>query len=644
MKKQFLSLAMAAVALVPVFAKNNADPVLFTVDGKDVPLSEFEYLYNKNNQQQAEPQTRQQYFDMFLLYKLKVADAISAGMDTTASFRSEYDQYRRDLALPYLIDKDVEDQLIRQGYEMMGEFVDVSHIMLPHGNTPALDLENKLRLDSIRTEVLAGRADFDEMARRFSVDNAVKRTGNAHMGLVRGTQHYPYPFVEAAYTTPVGGISPVIDSGFGYHIVRPEKRVPNDGEVRARHILKLTRDLSPEQAEAKKEEIYRIYKELKAGASFDSIASAESEDPGSARNGGDLGYFGRGQMVPEFEQVAFSLSDGQFSEPFLSAFGYHIVLREDHRGVPSFEEAQPGLKKEIDNDERGNRPRTAMFEKLRKKYNASVSEKGFSEMMQIIRDNGGYDSVAILKIKEMKTPVVVMDGATVSASEVVDGVGRIVKVSPEAIEPYLKESAKRLTDSRLMTLAVDRLPEDNEEYRNLVNEYHDGILLFEISNRNVWDRSTKDKEGLEKFFSKNKANYRWNAPKYKGYIVFATSDSLETAAREFLKANNVAQADLSKELRRQFGKDVKAEKVLAAKGENAIVDAAVFGGAKPEKSGRWAFYFPYDGKVIDQPEEAADVRGAATSDYQALLENQWIKDLKSKHKVKINKKVLDSLK
>ena len=188
MNKRFLTGAVALLALTSVFAKQDgSDPVLLTVDGQKVPLSEFEYLYNKNNQQQAEPQTREQYFDMFLLYKLKVADAISAGLDTTATFMNEYNQYRRELASPYLVDKDVEAALIKLGYEMMKENVDVSHIMLPHDNESTVDIANKLRLDSIRREVLAGRADFDEMAVKFSVDRMAKYNGNAHMGMVRGT-------------------------------------------------------------------------------------------------------------------------------------------------------------------------------------------------------------------------------------------------------------------------------------------------------------------------------------------------------------------------------------------------------------------------------------------------------------------------
>lgn len=638
-------MAVAALAFTSVFAQNTtADAVLFNVDGNDVTLSEFEYLYNKNNSQQAEPQTRAQYFDMFLLYKLKVADAIANGMDTTAGFRKEFDQYRRELAVPYLLDKETEQQMIDLSYEMMKEYVDVSHIMLPHSSDNAEDAANRMRLDSIRTEVLAGRADFDEMARRFSVDQMVKRTGTAHMGMVRGTANYPYPFVEASYTTAVGDISPVIDSGFGYHIVRPEARVVNDGEVNASHILKLTRGLGEAEKAQKKAEIDSIYNVLRSGVPFDSVARAESEDPGSARNGGDLGYFGRGMMVPEFENVAFELADGAVSEPFETDFGYHIIYRKGHRGVPSMEEALPRIKNEISNDERGERPRKAMLEKLRKKYHAQISDKGFEEIAAVITDNGGYDSTVIVKLLDMNTPLATGDFGVVTVADAVSKVGKIAHVSTESILPFIKSSTEREINNRVLNYAVDKLPDENAEYRNLVNEYHDGILLFEISNRNVWDRSSKDKEGLEKFFRANRKNYQWNVPKYKGFIIFTTSDSLLTEVQAYLKADKIAPDELVKTLRKEFGKDVKAEKVLAAKGENAIVDAAVFGGEKPGKLGRWGFFFPYDGKILAQPEEAADVRGAATADYQAQLEKQWIKSLKSKHKVKINQKVVDTLK
>ncbi|MCI5784228.1 MAG: peptidylprolyl isomerase, partial [Bacteroidales bacterium] len=250
MKKGLITFALTLATILPSAAKKDAaDPVLLNIDGRDTKLSEFEYLYNKNNQQQGSQLTRDQYLDLFLIYKLKVADAISAGIDTTKSFKAEYDKYRRELASPYLVDKDLQEQILQNAYDRLKEDVNVSHIMVSHETNRDKDLANKALLDSIRTEIIAGRADWNEMVIKYSIDPAVKRTGNGDMGFISGNGMFPEPFEAAAYSTKVGEISPVIDSGFGYHIVRVNSRRPAKGQVLVEHILKLTQGMPAEQAE-----------------------------------------------------------------------------------------------------------------------------------------------------------------------------------------------------------------------------------------------------------------------------------------------------------------------------------------------------------------------------------------------------------
>ncbi|MDE5643806.1 MAG: peptidylprolyl isomerase, partial [Muribaculaceae bacterium] len=237
MKKYFVSAAVLGAILFAAGAKNN-DPVLMTVNGKKVPLSEFEYLYKKNNSQQLQPQTLDEYVDMFVNYKLKVADAEAAGLDTTASFRQELVKYCNDLARPYLRDQAVEDSLARVSYNHMLETITVSHIMIPSGQNAAEAEKAHARLDSIRTAILNGKTTFEEAARENSVDNASKVRGGL-MGVV-GAGRYPWAFEDMAYNTATGEISPVVNSGFRFHIIRVEKREPAKGEVHAAHILKLT--------------------------------------------------------------------------------------------------------------------------------------------------------------------------------------------------------------------------------------------------------------------------------------------------------------------------------------------------------------------------------------------------------------------
>lgn len=200
-------------------------------------------------------------------------------------------------------------------------------------------------------------------------------------------------------------------------------------------------------------------------------------------------------------------------------------------------------------------------------------------------------------------------------------------------------------DDATIEYEINQLETKYPEYRNLVNEYRNGILLFEISNRNVWDKASSDKEGLAKFFNKNKKKYTWETPKYKAFVISSTSDSVNAEVEKFLANNVVEQDSLVKVLRKNFGRNIKVERVIAAKGENAVADYLAFGAEKPAPGkSKWVSYTAYNGKIINAPEEVADVRGPVTSDYQAELEQNWVKQLKKKYKVKIKKDVLKNVK
>lgn len=646
MKKGLITFALTLATILPSAAKKDAaDPILLNIDGRDTKLSEFEYLYNKNNQQQGSQLTRDQYLDLFLIYKLKVADAISAGIDTTKSFKAEYDKYRRELASPYLVDKDLQEQILQNAYDRLKEDVNVSHIMVSHETNRDKDLANKALLDSIRTEIIAGRADWNEMVIKYSIDPAVKRTGNGDMGFISGNGMFPEPFEAAAYSTKVGEISPVIDSGFGYHIVRVNSRRQAKGQVLVEHILKLTQGMPAEQAEKQKAAIDSIYNVLINGADFEDVARRESEDPGSARNGGKLDWFGTGRMVKPFEEAAFNAQDGEITKPFATSYGYHIIHKLAHKGIPSFEESRKMLENQINNDERALQPRNAKIKQLRDKFAPAIDKDIYNEVINYADANGGYDSTLIAKYYNDARPIISFNtGNKISLGELISTMPRIAKISGSDVNQAISSHCYEMIDKTVADIETDLLPAENAEYRNLLNEYHDGILLFEVSNNKVWDKASKDKDGLERFFLLNKDKYKWDAPKFKGYIIFASSDSVKNEALSFLAENTIAADTLVKTMRKHFGKDVKVEKVIAAKGENPIVDAVGFGAPKPENNGRWAYYFPYAYTVLDQPQEAADVRGAVIADYQTYLENKWVESLKAEHKYKINKKVLKNLK
>lgn len=647
MKKVILSLAVAALGGLSLSAgAKDTDPVLMTVNNKPVKLSEFEYLYQKNNAQQLTIQPIEEYLDLFVVYKLKVADAEAAGIAENDAFVNEFAGYRRDLSEPYLTNQAVRDSLVRNIYERMKSEVDVSHIMVEIPFSAADKVQKKAFLDSLRSEIIAGNADFNTVADTYSIDPGVRKN-HGHMGYIVAGM-FPYTFEDAAYDTKVGDISPVIETPFGYHIVKVNGTRPAQGQVKVQHILKFTRGLNDEDIAKKKAQVDSIYTLLKNGADFDDMARRESDDTGSARNGGNLDWFSTGRMVPEFEAASFALANGEVSEPFSTAYGYHIVKRLDWKQIDSFEDLSVNINAMIDRDERQFIPVKAKTRELRAKYNTTINSKTAEEVRNLITANGQLDSALVARLAKDERVIISLSGDNGDIT-----VGDVFEALPQHFNSLGAADANALIADRLETLADeaaieaerDNLALENVDYRNLLNEYRDGMLLFEISDRNVWTRSKTDKEGINAYFNANKAKYtNWTAPKFKGYVVFATSDSIREAAQNYLAANNIDNDKLIETLRKEFDKNVKVERVLAAEGDNAIIDGLAFGKPAPTPAGKWAFYFAHNGKIIDQPEEVADERGLVTTDYQNILEDEWVKSLKKKYPVKINKKVLKQYK
>lgn len=640
MKKHLLVASLAAASILAAGARNT-DDVLMTVDGKDIHVSEFEYLYNKNNSQQLEPQTLDQYLDMFINYKLKVADAEHADIQNSQSFIKEFEKFRQELSAPYFVDKQVEDSLINAAYSHRLSEVLVSHIMLP------LDPGSEQRLDSIRSRILAGDITFEDAARKFSIDRSSSERGGM-MGYVT-PDRFPWPFEDMAYNTPEGSISPVINSGFGYHIIRSEKKRASEGEVNASHILLMTRGLAPEQAAKQKERIDSLYNVLAAGGDFAELATRYSEDPGSAKNGGNLGWFGRGMMVAEFDSTAFALPDGGLSKPFATSFGYHIIKRLDSRRPGALDDAaRKDILQKMQNDARGQMPAQARIAAFLRAHKASIDETAVEKAIDVIRRNDNrYDSTAIAQLKAMDLVAARYDDKTITIAEAMADIRPIRSTSLEAGINQVQSAVANALNTAVLDIERAALADNNADYRNLINEYRDGILLYEISNRNVWEKAGKDTEGLDKFFRENYANYKWDQPKFKSYVVFAKNDSILGEAMELASTLPADKpAEFAASMRNKFGHDVKVERVVAAKGENAITDYLGFGAPKPDADAksRWAVYAAFKGRIIEAPEEASDVRGAAVSDYQAKLEKDWLKQLHKKYKVKVNKKVFDKLK
>ncbi len=641
MNNRFLVGAGLSVFALAMLAK---DPVIMTVNGEAVPKSEFEYLYHKNRQQQLTPQPLQEYVEMFKLYKLKVADAKAAGIDTTASFRKEMAQYKRELAQPYLTDSLFLKRLVSEAAMRGKDEVEVSHIMLAKKRSEKENAEQKMRLDSIRSAIVGG-SDFAEMAKLYSVDRGSSAKGG-YMGYITANR-YPYTFEVAAYALPEGEISEIVETPMGYHLIKAGKRRPAKGKVHASHIMKMSRPTdSPEakaQAKAKIDSLYRV---VKADPSkFAEVARSESEDRGSAMKGGELPWFGAGEMVPEFEAAAFSLSDGEISEPIESQYGWHIILVDGHKGPASAAELEPELLQRFQTpqDARYELIRNHNIDRLASKHKAILNQSALSALKEEARQ--GIDSLFIARCNEGplgSTTLLEFEKIKMPVSDYLASLKGITRAPGEGNDATIDNTVRTWMYSVLSDAEMERLYNEEEDYRNLLNEYHDGSLLYEISLQKVWDKASKDKEGLDNYFLANKGNYTWTKPHAKGMLVQALNDSVAGILKERMDA--LPGDSIIPVLRKEFKGKAQIERFLVEKGANGMIDNILFGGPQVKPTGNYTVYFLYNPRIINEPEEVNDVRGAVTSDYQTELENSWADELRRKYPVKVNEKELKKVK
>lgn len=644
MNKPFLlTLAVAGVVGAGFAAKN--DPAVMCIAGRDVPRSEFEYLFNKNAGQQIEQQSLEDYAELFKIYKLKVADALDAQLDTAAEFQKEYRGYARELAQPYMIDSTCYKQLLQQMYDRSKEEVEARHIMFfkPRQYGGMVSREAYTRADSVLTALRQG-ADFEEMARMYSQDRSSATRGGS-MGYVTVNQT-PLEFETAIYNTPEGQLSDIIETSMGVHIIKGGKHRKARGTVEVLHILQLVpEDATPEQQAKIKARIDSIYTLTTApNASFEALAAKFSDDKRSARQGGNVGWFGCGRMLPEFDSASFALGINEISTPVRTRAGWHIIKKIGAKGTPSFEESEPGFRQTLEHPESGyGKVLFSEFSsKLRKKYHFKQNKKLLERLYAAAGENG-IDSTFINNWKANQDEIASWDGKKYTMPEFMDYLSRFAyETSPQAAPGFLRKRFDNYVNAQLHKLQLDRMADENDAYRNLLNEYRDGMLLFEVSNRKVWEKAAKDTEGLERYFQANRNNYTWTNPHVKGFLVQAPSDSVAQAVQ--LRIAALPQAELLDSIRKEYP-EVKIDQILAAKGENMLVDALAFGsGPVQNPDSKYPVYFMSHMRVITAPEVASDVRAQVTTDYQNELERLWIEELRAKYPIEVFDKELRKVK
>ncbi|MDE6537989.1 MAG: peptidylprolyl isomerase [Muribaculaceae bacterium] len=610
------------------------DAVIMTVNGVDVPRSEFEYLYHKNSQQQMDPQPINEYVDLFKLYKLKVADARAEGLDTLESFRNEMAQYRHDLAAPYLADSTYLNTLLDEAVARSKEEVEARHIMFFKTRDAKTNAELRQRADSL-VKVLRAGGDFGELAGKYSQDRGSNGRGG-YMGYITALR-FPYNFETAAYTLNDGEISDVVESPQGYHILKGGHHRPASGKVHASHILISTQGSTDNGVKAKAL-ADSLYKVVSADPSkFADVARRFSDDPGSGKNGGDLSWFGRGEMVQEFDSVSFAIPDGAISEPFATRFGYHIINRHESKGAPSKEELSPVFYSRLSQgDERGKLVKLHQTNTLEKKHKGKVNTAVFDALKADVRSNG-IDSLFYQKWTGSPKQIASIGKKKYPVGGFIDFLGGRQNPNSGEAERLLSDAWDAYYNNLLVEVEEDMLMATTPEYANLYREYVDGSLLYEISVRKVWDKAAKDEKALQAYFEENKDDYRWDAPRAKGYLVEAINDSVASLVKK--RALEIGRDSLVNSFRKEFPREVSIKKVLEPRGANAMVDNLIFNGPEADvTNSKYKVYFMLDPRVLTLPEELNDVKGIVTTDYQNELQAAWEEELLKKYPVKVNEK------
>ena len=485
--------------------------------------------------------------------------------------------------------------------------------------------------------------NFNELAKEVSEDPSARNNSGA-LGYITGFMTV-YPFESAAYNTPVGEMSDPVKTSFGYHLVYVTNRRKDKGEVLTQHIMKILPSGADATLEADaKKEIEDIYKKIQNGENFEELAINLSDDKGSAREGGRLPWFGSGRMVPDFEKKAFSLKNkGDYSEPFRSPYGWHIVKLIDKRNVAPFEDKKEEIMKRIKRDERANRGQEAFIANLKTSYNVMCDNSSSLPLKEAFEKTGNFDSIYFSKTENLNIPILHISDKTYTSEDFNDFVKSNLSIKSKPNHNAFFAKIEEFTNHEVLKYEESQLENKYPEYRNLMREYRDGILLFEVSNNEVWNKASSDDKALEKFFKKNKKNYTWEKPHFKGMLVECVDSETLAKAKE-LTAGLETESSLKvlPTLHNDSVRVIRIKRGLFAQGDNKVVDALELNKEIEYKDKKFPEAFLI-GRVIEKPESYEDVKGLVTSDYQNFLDKEWIKKLRKKSKIEINKDVLKTV-
>lgn len=670
--KVFVFILVACIQ-VTAWTQSEDNRVLISVGDEDISVSEFLNVYQKNNVNTdlADKKSMEEYLQLYINFRLKVKEARDLGMDTAKAFIEELAGYRKQLAEPYFNDQEVTDELLHEAYDRLMYDIRASHILLKvdENALPADTLKVYNKIMDVRKRLLAGE-DFAGVAAEVSDDpSAQDRPAQGQTPARKGNGgdlgyftvfDMVYPFETGAYTTPVGEISMPVRTAYGYHLIKVTDKREALGKATVAHLyLAFPKNAGAQDSARREQEINELYQRIMDGEKFEELVLQYSDDRGSKEKGGLLPRFGSNRMVPEFIVAVSGIEDSAgISKPVLTSFGWHILKLIDRKKPGEYKIEVLELKRRMTKDVRANKSRETVIKRIK-------DENGFKEYTKNLND-----------LKEA------IDSSFLAAEWSADTVSHMnkkifqlgkEKYTQHDFGQYLESRQKRrsigdfesfffnqyhdFVNEKCIQLKDSQLEKQYPEFRMLMNEYRDGILLFNLTDERVWSKAVKDTAGLKKFHEDNRDKYMWDE-RIEADLVILNDPAMEADVRRLI-SRSIAREQSYAEQGLDTMEHVIIQSGIFAKGDNAFVDQidwntigqtearnladfnALYDGRKHNEN---SLIFALIHKLIEpEPKALNDARGIITSDYQNYLEEEWVRTLKETYPVVIHEEVLEDI-
>lgn len=664
MTTNIMALLAASLVSLSMFAQtvtnttNTDDPILFRFGNDVVPKSEFVRVYNKHNSNDSAQYSRKSVDDYLTLYtnfKLKVKEAESMHLDTSESIRSQMGSYRQQLAQNFLQDKEITESLIKEGYDRLGKEVHVQHILInaAENAAPADTLIAYNKAMDLYKQLTQKNGDFTDLAQKFSQDPSVV-DNKGDLGYLTAFQTV-YPFENAMYNTPKGSVSKPIRTKFGYHLVKVLDVRAARGKVQVAHLLIKSneKDSADKKADAKRR-AEALYTELSApNADWAAIVRTSSEDKETALKGGELPMFGSGRMFGEFEDAAFGLKNvGDIARPVQTKVGWHIIKLLAKQPVGTYDAMKNDIRRRVERDSRSQVSPVLFINRLKKDYQFKETTATRNELPQLINGdiaNGKWKNEG-LKNTDRALFELTMPDKSKSITTIAD-FAKFAEMNQARAKggtaaDVVNKLYSLLVEEKLKAAEESQLETKNPEFAQLMQEFRDGNLLYELMGSRVWNKAMQDSAGLHAFYETIKTKYM-HPQRVEASLVTTSAANLKAIQKKLAKADLIGIAKLQNELKKDAKlKDTKIESGVFEKGNNPTIDQVKWavGTADPITNPDGTVTLVRIHRIVaPEPKRLEEARGYVIADYQAELERQWMTELRAKYPVQIDQKVVETL-